>query len=308
MRKAILAAITSLIIAAPGFAQNASQIVPQQGYTTNTLSQPIYEVPELVVEATALNNWLNINYKNLTPAQMIGPREHLYYLINSYIKHLYTKDGIILPAESDLVLESLFYWSEQLAVFGGSQIFNAVKSADRPNMPELMQVPEPFVLSLEGDLFEIESKTEGWSVTFPYYFMVSTISDFTAKNGMRTQLISLSTGSAVDESPAGKSQATLMLAYSPGANIDDFSGFWLGNLGFVEPAKTKSLNGGARSSFYSYSTETLLHTEISIWEEPNGVFAVVYMGIDGTYQWNRPHFLDFVRALEVVDAVSESGV
>jgi hypothetical protein len=42
-----------------------------------------------------------------------------------------------------------------------------------------------------------------------------------------------------------------------------------------------------------------LHKEFVNWTEPQGPFVVTYTGIDGAFQWNRPHFLDFVRALKV---------
>jgi hypothetical protein len=42
-----------------------------------------------------------------------------------------------------------------------------------------------------------------------------------------------------------------------------------------------------------------LHTEFASWTEKQGPFAVVYLGVDGTYQWNRPHFLDFLRAVQI---------
>jgi len=45
--------------------------------------------------------------------------------------------------------------------------------------------------------------------------------------------------------------------------------------------------------------QSKLHTEFASWTEKQGPFAMVYLGIDGTYQWNRPHFLDFLRALQV---------
>ncbi len=230
---------------------------------------------------------------------MKGPREHLYYLIDSYVKDQYTKDKRILPEKHDLILEILFSWSERLGVYGGALVYNSIKASKSPEMAPLMKLPDQISLGLDGDLFKIGLKTEGWSVKIPYYFMISIVDDFTATNSQRTQLLMLSTGTALDNSESGRSQATLMLMYSPGANLDDVANFWKKSIGIGEGAEKKLLKVGNRQSFYSFDSAVKLHKEITLWREPQGVFAITYMGIDGTYQWNRPHFLDFLRSLEI---------
>src|SRR6267378_8157373 len=113
---------------------NAQQSV-QQGYSTEPLRDPIFDVAGVLVEATAINNWLNFNYRTLSPEQMKGPREHLYYLIDSRIKDTYARTGRVLPTEHDAILEILFSWTERLGAYGGSLVYNQLRSPASPELP-----------------------------------------------------------------------------------------------------------------------------------------------------------------------------
>ncbi len=208
MNKLLITIAGILIFIHTTIASELSTVVPQQGYTTSILREPVFELAQVVVEVTAINNWLNSNYEKLTYEQMKGPREHLYYLIDSYIKNLYAKEKRIIPEQHDLVLEILFSWAERLGVYGGALVYNSIKSTESAEMPPLMKLPDQISLEIDGDLLAISAKEEGWSVKIPYYFMIWNVNDFSATNGMRTQLVTLSTGASVDKSEAGRSQAT----------------------------------------------------------------------------------------------------
>ncbi|RLA42737.1 MAG: hypothetical protein DRR42_22920 [Gammaproteobacteria bacterium] len=298
MKKFLTAVGLICVVFSCGLASEPIEVA-QRGYTTTTLRDPVFDVPKLVVEATAINNWLNQNYETLAQDQMKGPREHIYYLIDSYVKNIYTRESVILPKEHDLLLAMLFSWVERLGVYGGTLAYNAVKSPDSPKMPTYLVVPEGMTLSLESDLFIISSITGSWRVKVPYYFMIWGMNNFTATNGMTTQLVSLSTGVATDVTETGHSQATLMVIYSVGADIEEFSQFWKDGLGIGNDAETLDLPMVDRESFHSFDAETKLHKEINIWKGDRGSYAVAYLGMDGAYQWNRPHYIDFMNAIEV---------
>ncbi len=298
MNKILIPVICTLIYLPLFIASGLAAEVPQRGYTTSTLREPVFELAQVVVEVAAINNWLNSNYENLSYEQMKGPREHLYYLIDSYAKSLYAKDKIILPDKQDLILQTLFSWSERLGVYGGSLVYNAVKSPDSVAMIPVMKLPDQITMSRNNDLLVVSATKEGWSVKVPYYFMIWNVNDFTATNGMRMQLVALSTGASIDKSEAGRSQATIMLMFSPSADFDDFSKYWKKGMGIDDKADKSFLDTDARKSLHYYDAAAKLHKEITIWREPHGLFAVAYLGIDGSYQWNRPHFLDFLRSLE----------
>ena len=276
----------------------AGSNIPQEGYSTSILKEPVFEYAKVIVDTTAFNNWLNSNYSKLTYKSMKGPREHLYYLIDSRVKAIYLRDSVVLPNNHDGILEILFSWSERLGVYGGSLVYNSIRSKQATPMKALMAVPTPFRLELDKDLFKISSKNGGWSVNVPYYFMIWNMNDFVATNGMKTQLVTISTGAAKDKSKLGHSQATLMFIYSPTDDFKTFKEFW-GKLFAIGPTSKKhELGIKGLFSQIAYDKSTYLHKELVFWSTSNASYAVAYLGIDGTYQWNRPHFLDFLRAIK----------
>ncbi|MBV1911221.1 MAG: hypothetical protein KUG78_18140 [Kangiellaceae bacterium] len=299
MNKLFIAFICSLMVVSVTIASEPPSEVPQQGYTTGILREPVFELSQVIVEVTALNRWLNSNYEKLTYEQMKGPREHLYYLIDSYVKNLYANDKRIIPEQHDLILDVLFSWAERLGVYGGALVYNSLKSPESAEMPTLMKLPDQISIDLDGDLLTISANKEGWDVKIPYYFMIWNVDDFRATNGMRMQLVALSTGAAADKSEAGRSQSTIMLVYSPDADIYEFSKFWNQAMGIDNSAEEITIDSGNRKSLHTYDAGAKLHKEIVIWREPRGVFAVAYLAMDGAYQWSRPHLLDFLRSLKV---------
>lgn len=275
----------------------ARAVEPMQGgYSVEPLRNPLFDEAAVVVETTAINNWLAANIQRLKYEQMKGPREHLYYLIDSRIKQIYATERRVLPANSDPILEALFSWSEYLGVFGGAQVFNAVKAPSSAAMSPGMKLPEGIDLKLAGDVFTIRSNY-GWSITFPYYFMAWNIGDFTAKNGPRTQLVAISTGASKDKSKAGRSQATLMFLFSP-EKYDTFDRYWREQMGIGAELQLAALGVKNLKSRHIFDKSAQLHKEFTSWSNETGSFAVAYLGIEGTYEWNRTHFIDFLRAIK----------
>jgi hypothetical protein len=269
--------------------------VPIAGYSTEPLRAPLFNEAQIAVETTTINNWLNDNIQKLTYEQMKGPREYLYYLIDSRVKQHYAAERRVLPAKHDLILEMLFSWAEPLGVFGGSQAFNAVKDPASPAKDPVMKLPDGISLILVKDLFAIQS-TSGWTLSFPYYFMIGRVRDFTAKGGARTQLVIISTGAAKDKSQAGKSQATLMFMFSP-EKYESFERYWREQFGIGTEITPIALGVSNLSSRHIVDAPTMIHKEFTSWSDSTGSFAVAYLGVEGTYEWNRQHFIDFVRAI-----------
>ncbi len=291
-RIAILVALT--ICSSESLAQVPD---PQEGYSVEILSQPIFNAAEVAVEAAALNNWLNENHEKLTSEQQTDVREFLYYLIDSHVKNIYAREGQILPKEPDLILQILFFWSERLGVYGGSSVFNKIRLPSEPEMSVLLQPPASIAIGMSGDLIRIESTSKKWGFNIPYYFMPYMVTEFTATNGTPTQFLAISTGAARDESDSGRSQATLMLIFSPDVDFLEFKEFWTGQIGIPPDATKSELNFRELTASYYYDAATKIHTEAMIWQAGSGAFALTYGGVDGTYQWNRQHFLDFLASL-----------
>jgi hypothetical protein len=47
-----------------------------------------------------------------------------------------------------------------------------------------------------------------------------------------------------------------------------------------------------------YDESHNMRYEYVTWSSPKGQFVVAYSGINGTYQWNRPNFLDLLRSIQ----------
>lgn len=171
-------------------------------------------------------------------------------------------------------------------------------------MPMRMKVPTTLKLTLENDLYKLEALSNAWSITLPYYFMINHISDYKTINGMQTQVLSVSTGASRDKTKAGQSQGTILLVFSPSYDVEAFSKFWLKNLEIPTDAKITDLAIRNLHSQYSYDNSSLLHKEITLWQTEKGSIGVVYMGMDGTYQNNRQHFLDFLTQLKTQPLIS----
>lgn len=296
MKSLLITALAGFVAAAPLplLAEQTLPEVPQQGYSVEPLHSPLFDETQTIVETNKIINWLNSHIQSLSYDQMKGPREYLYYLIDSRVKQIYAADKRVLPSKADPVLEALFSWSEPLGVFGGAYAFNAVKSPDRPARTPGLQLPQGIEMTLNKDLFTLSS-TLGWSITFPYYFMTWDVRDETPEGGPRTQLVILSTGAAKDASVGGRSQATIMFLFSPNKDSEFPESYWSEKMGIGADVKPTSLGIRSLQSRHVVDDVLKLHKEITSWSASNGTYTVAYLGNEGTYEWNRPHFLDFLR-------------
>jgi len=297
MKKFVCAITLSLSMATGGqLAANEASPTVSAGYSVEPLSGPIFPHGQLEVSLAQLNNWLNANYQSLNTESAKGPRENVFYLIDSRVKHIHAETGSLLPAEPDLVLYSLFAWAEPLGVIGGNMVFNALKPDSAANQEPQMPLPSSLTLDLQDDTFTLASRQPNWSVRFPYYFMIGTLNEFMSAYNQQTQLAMISTGTGRHLQSEGISQATLMLIHSSGGDHQAFVDYWMDAIGLSSQDQQRQAAGfGTRHTF---DPDTLLHKELAAFETASGSFAVFYSGIDGTYQTNRPHFEDFIRAIE----------
>ena len=269
-----------------------------KGYSSAPLKQPIFSAAEVAVRTTRFNNWLNTKAENLEGEQLKQAREHLYYLINSHIKHRVANKQPIVPSEPDLILATLFSWSERLGVYGGYLLHNQLKVPSWEQQTPINTLPGDMALSLRKGLFNLSSKTGNWQVDYPYYFMLQDVREFTNTAGHPTNFLSIATGSAPHSETKGYSQATLVLIFSPEIGLKDFQKYWLRIFAVSNRSTKKITSHQSKKSYYVLDKTSRLHKEIVFWQAPQGSFAVAYMGIDGTYQHNRPHFFDFLASLK----------
>lgn len=295
MQKWTLALLGSLPLLACAAEEPAS--VPQQGYSTATLREPIFDAAQVMLETARVSNWLLENHEKLGNDQQAKVREHLYYLIDSHIKREFAKTGRILPKEPDGQLEMLLSWAEPMGVYGGNLVYNAVKRADAPALSPTLVPPAGMTLALRDDLLVVKSDL-GWSVSMPYYFMIGKLADVKVTTGQRTQFMIVSTGAAKDASDFGHSQATLMLMYAPQADSAEARKIWEQYLQIKPTDERVELGVRGLVSQRNHDGGLKMWREIVSWSAPRGAITVTYMGNDGTYEWNRQHFLDFLGVLQ----------
>jgi hypothetical protein len=259
-------------------------------------SAPPLSAKEIETEARKLLAWLEANGPKLKREQMAGPREHAYYLIGERIKHIYAESETILPTRRDPVLQALFMHADNLGVFGGSQIFAALKDSGMPGMPVRTHPPGAISVTLDGDRLRVASEL-GWSFSVPYYFMMWQAADQQRPEG-RLQVVTLSTATARDVSAAGHSQATLMLLFSPAGAAAHPAELLRQQQqkGTVDPPAALGVRD--LKSQHSFNADMKLHSEMTSWTDASGTYFVEYSGMDGTYQSNRPHFIDFLRSVQ----------
>jgi hypothetical protein len=267
------------------------------GYSPQPYGDPIRSNAENAVDLMKFNNWLNIKYSSAPSERRQGFKEHMYLILDSHVKQLYQREKKILPQESDPILHSCFTWASRMGVYGARTILEDLKPEEAVKVSGTLP-PKSFVLSFGGDLLTLSSSLGHWRVKFPYHFMIGILNDFTATNGQRTQLASISTGFGRHTHDDGYSQATIMILYTP-EPAAGFDSYWL-KLMRLSASDRVGDTESQLPTYQGYDVESHLHSDLVFRETARGAMAVAYMGLDGAYEWNRPHFEDFLKNLQVL--------
>ena len=267
-----------------------------RSYSTKPLKQPIRDAAANAVEFTKFNNWLNGNYDSAPPDRRQALKEHLYSIIDSHVKQLYERQGVTYPSDNDLILSGCYAWADRMGVFGAKMVLERLDTTKAKGLDQQRSSPDSFKLILDGELFVLSSSSDAWRVTFPYYFMLGDLRDIEATNGLRTLMAVISTGFGRHNDAKGYSQATIMLVFSPAGSASEFKEFWLKKFGLTVDDQTAELVQ-RMPGYKRYDAKSKLHTEVVFPKTGSGAMAVSYMGLDGTYQWNRPYFDDFLGSL-----------
>lgn len=268
-------------------------------YSTVPLRQPIYGQPDLTVQIETYDGWLSENLEDIAAADVPAAREHLFALIDSLARNRFAADGVLYAEEDGEDMKMLFSRAEELGTYGGSLVLNQLVGVKEP-LPQTKVPPNSFGLTLDGTDFTLTSKLAGWSVSYPYNFMLWTLADFTPPNAARTQSVSLSTGFAHHAASREHSQATILLFYSSDKDTAWLEKDMRAYYGIPTDADAVETELPGLTAYKFFNEERNLRVEylrIDPAETKEGALVAVYLGIDGTYQWNRPHFLDFLRSL-----------
>ena len=292
--KLVLMAMGAIVIL------SVSTSYPQNGqsYSREPLSDPIRDAVKNPIELIRFNSWLNEYYESAPAEKHKALKEHLYSIIDSHIKHLYAHQGTFLPADKDGVLTQCFAWATTMGVYGAHSVLEKLNSNIADSLQVTAPIPTSFNLTVQGEMFDLSSAWGNWRVDFPCYFMVHKLLQYKANNDLQTQIAGISTGFGKHSDNDGYSQSTIMIVYSPEGVSKTFDSFWLESFGLSpENSTDDSING--LSIYKKLDTSLSMHYELVFPKTTKGAMAVVFLGIPGTYQHNRPHFIDFLNHLEL---------
>ncbi len=269
-----------------------------QDYSDKPLREPVFDFASTLTESVRLNNWLLANRESLAPERVQGIRERLHALIDARIKHIYQERQQILPAQPDAILPILFSWTGILGVYGAEQAYSAVRGGYPGTLSGAKPTPSGFKFTREGDMVKLESTAGDWAARFPYYFFVFGLGESAGWTGTWSQGVAISMGTAKIKDAPGYSQATLLIAHTRGVDPALFQTYWRDQFGISATAVREKLGASQIESQRAFDPAAGMHKEVVFLKNANGQIALAYSGLDGTYQWNRPHFLDFVRTFK----------
>ena len=256
------------------------------------------EPARALVESMMINNWLNENLSRISEQQRQGAREHLHALIDAQVKQSFLKRGTLAAPQPEGTLAPLYSWAGRLGVYGADLVYAAVRGTyPAPVLPG-PTLPKGLSISLVKEHLALASEFGQWRALIPYYFFVFRVESATAANGKETEVFLISTGTAPDSAPPGYSQATIAVFFEHGRSAE-FEDEWVRRLGFRTDSPVNEIGSTPYKSRVKYDSGMKMHQELVYLQNAKGSFAILYGGLDGTYQANRGHFEDFMRMISV---------
>jgi hypothetical protein len=237
----------------------------------------------------------------------LGQREELrrrvYVLIDGLVKERFAA-GRIVFSRPDLSRVIRYYqWADTLKVPGAGQVveyFRRIFAIPADEEAETsFNLPDPYRMELRFPNFQVRSEAAPWLLQYPYYLMTEDIRRVVPAEGWESDLIVVSTLFAPHRKDKGHSQSRILFAYSEAVEHARFQEHWLRQLG-IENGKTVKNEVFPDAPAYSrLDKKKRQRAEVCFLHTDNGSAAIALVGIDGSYQKNRPHYLDFLRSLEL---------
>ncbi len=231
-----------------------------------------------------------------TRAQQI--REHLYGLIAVALKQRFASTQASELPTGDTTLAQLFEWADRFSVPGAADVAQAIDARHRSAV-----TPRPsngFQLSFSAPAFSLATEYGKWMVRFPYFFMIGAVTRQRLANGVENDVATLSTLTAPNNTTiGGASQATILILSARTSDLPSYVAFWLQQLQIPPTDTVANPIPQATRSYQHFDPDAGFWKELVALKIPSGSLVVAYIGLDGTYQANRPHFLDLLMSLRV---------
>ncbi len=274
-------------------------IASSQEFSTAPLSTPsAMPSDSMPVTPRAFLEWVRGQDSSTVAVRAQQIREHLYALIAVAVKQRFASNhGTALPM-GDTTFAQLFEWADGFGVPGAADVARAIGARSGSSF-----TPDPndgFHLTFAPPVFSLASEHGRWMVRFPYFFMIGTVTRQRLANGIETDLATLSTLTAPnDRAIGGASQGTILILSAQTSDLPSYVGFWLQQMQIAPTDTVANPVPQATRSYKHFDAASRLWKELVALKIPSGSLVVAYIGLDGTYQANRPHFLDLLASLRV---------
>jgi hypothetical protein len=189
----------------------------------------------------------------------------------------------------------MFSWGTTLGVYGSTLVARHFSENPQKESPAPLLPTGPFELRLDFPSLTLASTQVGWRLQVPFYFMISDVRRFRTKDGLDTDLVSLSTSFGQHADGKGRSQATIMFLHAKTPTCGDFDAFWLEQLGLDRSQKTTRSPLPSSGNYEAYDEKQRMRTELTTVPGSDGCYALAYLGVDGTFQANHVSYDDFIH-------------
>jgi hypothetical protein len=255
---------------------------------------PAYPFP---TEALPLMAWLKAQAGSLPQEGVVAAREQLFAIISADAKRRVRSGAPAFPRGADTVMAQLYEWSHRLGHPGSRLVAQRLGFSPGAGDPTSIETPG-FDIAFDS-LYTVVAEADGWTVRFPHYFMIGTATRQTPRNGKETSVLMLSTLFAKDSSTRpGASQATIIIL-SARATAPEMTAFWLEQLGMSPSDTAAKLSPSAVRTYRGRDNDARMTKELVVFAPPGRAILAAYIGLDGTFETNHPHFLDLLRTLRV---------
>jgi hypothetical protein len=270
-----------------------------QGFSTAPLLAPS-AMPSDSMPGTprAFFEWLRGQDSSTLAVHGQQIREHLYALIAVALKQRFAASRAAEVPTGDTTLAQLFEWADGFGVPGAAVVAQAIGARKGSSV-----TPHPadgFQLTFSAPMFSLATEHGKWMVRFPYFFMIGTVTRQRLANGIESDVASLSTLTAPNHAAiGGASQATILILSAQTSDLPSYVAFWLQRMQIAPTDTVANPVPQATRSYQHFDARSRLWKELVALKIPSGSLVVTYIGLDGTYQANRPHFLDLLTSLRV---------
>jgi len=224
-------------------------------------------------------------------------------LIDALVKERFAA-GRIVFSRPDLSRVIRYYrWADSLKVPGAGQVveyFQKFLAGAADHDPGTsFALPDPYRMDLRFPNFQVRSEAGRWAVRYPYYFMTEEIRRIVPVEGSESDLVVVSTLFAPHRKGKSHSPCRILFAYSETMESERFQEHWLRQLGIEDGKPVENEVFPDAPAFSRFDKKKRRRAEVCFLHRDGGSAAIALVGIDGSFQKNRPHYLDFLRSLEI---------